>query len=85
MFASDLGCNQVDKTETLHAVVIGGSISGMLAARTLSRFAEVVIIEKDNVHDIGVRQESFKEVGVCDTLTGVNLPRHHDVSGPRII
>jgi hypothetical protein len=66
-----LGYVQPEKTESLQAVVIGGSISGMLAARTLSRFAEVVIIEKDDVHDTGVRQESFKEVGVCDALTGI--------------
>ena len=76
-FASDLGCNQVDKTETLQAVVIGGSISGLLAARTVSRFADVVIIEKDDVHDTGVRQESFKEVGDCHALTGVKRQATH--------
>jgi hypothetical protein len=76
-FAPDLGYVQPEKTESLQAVVIGGSISGMLAARTLSRFAEVVIIEMDDVHVTGVRQESFKEVGVCDALTGIEKQATH--------
>ncbi|WP_394847977.1 FAD-dependent monooxygenase [Pendulispora brunnea] len=35
-----------------HAIVVGGSLSGMLAARVLSEhFAEVTVIERDALHD----------------------------------
>ena len=37
---------------TGHAVVIGGSIAGLVAARALAeRFAHVTVVERDMVHD----------------------------------
>ncbi|MES0490777.1 MAG: hypothetical protein ABUK01_12335 [Leptospirales bacterium] len=40
------------KTKNKHAIVIGGSIGGFLAARVLSEhFEKVTILEKDNFPD----------------------------------
>lgn len=49
---SDLANNTIANSPA-RAIVIGGSIAGLLAARVLlDRFAEVTLIEKDDITEL---------------------------------
>ena len=65
-------------TSQYHAVVLGGSMAGLLAARVLSNhFDHVTIVERDPVHD----QPEFAQGPAPDPTPARSAgqrPRHHD-------
>lgn len=70
--------SQVQNSSRKHAVVIGGSIAGLFAARVLSDyFQQVTIIERDHIRD---EPESRKGQPQTRHLHGVLEPARHFIN-----
>jgi glycine/D-amino acid oxidase-like deaminating enzyme len=75
-----------------HAVVLGASMAGLLAARSLSEFFDAVTVaERDPLPDTGAARRGVPQVGISmlldehDVVELSATPDHHRVTGARLV